>query len=356
MKRIIFFLTLLLTVSLTAVQAKTLVVYYSYTGNCKAITNALANQITADVLEIEPAEKGLRYEANNYALGTQLLNAIKANPNDAASYPAIDPVSISLSDYQNIIIVTPLWWSQMAALMQTFLFNYGTQMAGKNIGLIVSSASSGISGVEADCKRLVPDGNYYSKSLWIRSSQVGNASSLISEWLQQINFTDNNTSDAMKIRVSDGTNTITYELNETSAAKSLYQTLPLEVTVENYSNNEKIFYPPTAVSYGSDCIEGDCPAGTLALFSPWGNVVMFYGAASRYSGLYILGKAIEGAANIRNLTGTIRLEPIGDTSGIHSVKKETAANASHGYALNGMIAAEGQKSVVIKGGKKLLVK
>lgn len=158
MKRIIFFLTLLLTVSLAAVQAKTLVVYYSYTGNCEAIANALSNQITADVLEIEPAEKGLRYEANrsalplssskNYALGTQLLNAIKANPNDAASYPAIDPVSISLSDYQNIIIVTPLWWSQMAALMQTFLFNYGTQMAGKNIGLIVSSASSGISGVD----------------------------------------------------------------------------------------------------------------------------------------------------------------------------------------------------------------
>lgn len=96
MKRIIFFLTLLLTVSLAAVQAKTLVVYYSYTGNCEAIANALSNQITADVLEIEPAEKGLRYEANNYALGTQLLNAIKANPNDAASYPATDPVSIVL--------------------------------------------------------------------------------------------------------------------------------------------------------------------------------------------------------------------------------------------------------------------
>ena len=191
MRRIIFFITLLLTASLATVQAKTLVVYYSYTGNCKSIANALSNQITADVLEIEPAEKGLRYEANNYALGTQLLNAIKANPNDAASYPAIAPVSVSLSDYQNIIIVTPLWWSQMAAPMQTFLFNYGALMAGKNIGLVVSSASSGISGVEADCKRLVPDGNYYSKSLWIRSSQVGNAASLISKWQQQINFSDN---------------------------------------------------------------------------------------------------------------------------------------------------------------------
>ena len=167
---------------------------------------------------------------------------------------------------------------------------------------------------------------------------------------------DNNASGTMKISVSDATHSVTYELNETSAAKSLYQMLPFEVTVQNYGNNEKIFYPPTTVAYGSDGIEGDCPAGTLALFSPWGNVVMYYGGAGRYSGLYILGKAIDGADNIRNLTGTIRVEAVGGTSGIHSMKKETAANTSHGYALNGMIAAEGQKGVVIKGGKKFLVK
>ena len=355
MKRVIIFL-ILLTVSLATVEAKALVLYYSYTGNCEAIANALTSLITADVLEIEPAEKGLRYDANNYALGTQLLNAIKANPNDASSYPPIDPISISWSDYQNIIVITPLWWSQMAAPMQTFLFNYGAEIAGKNVGLIVSSASSGISGVEADFKRLVPDGNYYNKSLWICSSRVGNASSLISEWLQQIKFTDNNTLSDMKIRVSDGLNTITYKLNETSAAKSLYQMLPLKVTVENYSNNEKIFYPPTAVSYGSDCIEGDCPAGTLALFSPWGNVVMYYGPASRYSGLYILGKAIEGADNIRNLSGTIRVEVVGGTSGIKSITNDHTGDKSQGYALNGIVATEGQKGVFIKDGKKILVK
>lgn len=105
----------------TVAESKTLVAYYSYTGNCREIVNSLTVQIEADVLEIQPAEKGLKYEANNYALGTQLLNAIKANPNDASSYPAIDPVNVNLSDYQNIIIVTPLWWSQMAAIIQRLL-------------------------------------------------------------------------------------------------------------------------------------------------------------------------------------------------------------------------------------------
>ena len=177
-----------LTLLSTSASAKTLVMYYSYTNNCREIVTTLTSQIEADVLEIQPAEKGLKYEANNYALGTQLLNAIKAAPNDASSYPAIDPVTTSLSDYGTIIIVTPLWWSQMAAPMQTYLFNYGSQMAGKHIGLIVSSASSGISGVVDDCKRLVPEGKYFSQNLWINHSSHSNRASLIQNWLTAVNY------------------------------------------------------------------------------------------------------------------------------------------------------------------------
>ena len=188
MKKLMFFVCTMFTMLCTGAKAKTLVVYYSYTNYSREIVTTLTSQIDADVLEIQPAEKGLKYEANNYALGTQLLNAIKAAPNDASSYPAIDPVTTSLSDYGTIIIVTPLWWSQMAAPMQTYLFNYGSQMAGKHIGLIVSSASSGISGVVADCKRLVPDGNYFSENLWINHSSHSNRASLIQNWLTAVNY------------------------------------------------------------------------------------------------------------------------------------------------------------------------
>lgn len=188
MKKMMFLVCAMLTLLCTSAIAKTLVVYYSYTGNCSEIVTTLTSQIQADVLEIQPAEKGLKYEANNYALGTQLLNAIKAYPNDISSYLAIDPVNTSLNDYQTIIIVTPLWWSQMAAIMQTYLFNYGSQMAGKNIGLIVSSASSGISGVVADCRRLVPDGKYFSENLWINQSNHPKRSMLIQNWLTSINY------------------------------------------------------------------------------------------------------------------------------------------------------------------------
>ena len=166
---------------------KTLIVYYSFTNNVHTIVSDLQTQIEADVVRVEPAEEGLDYAANNYAIGSALIQAIRNQPNDAASYPAIKPVEVNIADYDRIIIGAPLWWSNMAAPLQTFLFQYGNRMGGKSIGLIVSSASSGISSVESEAKRLIPEGNFLTPSLWIRSSQTSNCHSLIAGWLNQIN-------------------------------------------------------------------------------------------------------------------------------------------------------------------------
>lgn len=167
---------------------KTLIVYYSFTNNIHTIATDLKTQIEdADMIRVEPAEEGLDYAANNYAIGSALIQAIRNNPNDAASYPEIKPVEVNMTDYERIIVGAPLWWSNMAAPLQTFLFHHGSEMKGKDIGLIVSSSSSGISGVEADAKRLIPEGNFLEPSLWIRSSQTSNCHSLIADWLNKIN-------------------------------------------------------------------------------------------------------------------------------------------------------------------------
>ena len=166
---------------------KTLIVYYSFTNNVHTIVSDLQTQIEADVVRVEPAEEGLDYAANNYAIGSALIQAIRNNPNDAASYPEIKPVEVNIADYDRIIVGAPLWWSNMAAPLQTFLFQYGSQMEGKSIGLIVSSSSSGINGVESDARRLIPGGDFLEPSLLIRSGQTSNYHSMIADWLSQIN-------------------------------------------------------------------------------------------------------------------------------------------------------------------------
>ncbi len=187
MKKLLFCLLALVAAAMT-VSAKTLVVYYSYTNNVKSIVDELKAQIDCDVVEIQPAEKGLDYAANNYAIGSAQIGAIRNNPEEASSYPAIDQVTVNLDDYDTVIIGAPLWWSQMAAPLQTYLFNNGKKMAGKNIGLIVSSHSSGISGVAADAKRLIPDGKFLEPNLWIRSSQTSSCKTLIEQWLKDVGY------------------------------------------------------------------------------------------------------------------------------------------------------------------------
>lgn len=187
MKRLFLLLTMLLGLTAYA-QQKTLIVYYSFTNNTRRIATDLQAQTGADILEIQPADKGIDYAADNYAVGSALIAAIRENPDDAASYPAIDPVSVDFSAYGMVIVAAPLWWSNMAAPLQTFLFHHGAEMAGKHIGVVVSSAGSGISGVVSDAKRLIPDGRFVEPNLWIRSSQTSNCHSLNAAWLEEIGY------------------------------------------------------------------------------------------------------------------------------------------------------------------------
>ena len=258
---------------------KTLVVYYSYTNNCHEIVTSLTSQLTADVMRIEPTDKTQKYEANNYAIGTALLNAIKANPNDAASYPAIDPVSITdLSQYQNIIIVTPLWWSQMAAIMQTYLFNYGAQMAGKNVGLIVSNHSSGISGVVADAERLVKNVTWMGDALWVNNANHSNRASLIQNWLPTLNFAAQTTLDKVYISIDGKTQSVT--LVDNSATQALVEKLQ-QASVRTTLNNNGDFEVWGALGFSLPTSDEQITAlpGDVILYNG-SNICLFYGSNS----------------------------------------------------------------------------
>ena len=114
---------------------------------------------------------------------------------------------------------------------------------------------------------------------------------------------------AMKVRVTANSKTTVFELNNSQAAKDLYAQLPLSIKVENYSDNEKIFYPPKKLNT-SDAPQADARAGTLAYYAPWGDVVMFYENFGSARGLYELGHALSGSEHINGMTGTIQLEKV----------------------------------------------
>lgn len=101
---------------------------------------------------------------------------------------------------------------------------------------------------------------------------------------------------------------VIFKLNNSKATKSLKKQLPLKVKVRNYSSNEKIFYPNKLKTRNTPLSQGK--KGDLAYFAPWGDVVMYYGDAGPYDGLYQLGKCISGKNQIAKLKGKITLKLI----------------------------------------------
>ena len=356
MKRIITAICMmLLTMS---ISAKTLVVYYSYTGNCQQIVESLTAQIEADVMRIEPEDKTQKYEADNYAIGTALLNAIKAAPDDAASYPTIDPVAITdLSQYENIIIVTPLWWSQMAAIMQTYLFNYSAQMAGKHVALIVSSHSSGISGVVADAERLVPDCTWMGDALWINASNHSNRASLIQDWLPMLNFAEEQTTmDKMYITIDGQTQAVT--LVDNQATKTLVEKLqqaPVTVTLNSSGGFE--IWGALGFSLPTSNEQINAQPGDVILYNG-SNICIFYGTNSwSYTRLGKIDGLSESQlrtflkAGESNISVTLSLT--NGTTAIHQVRG-TAEQEVY-YLLNGQRVENPRKGLFIKNGKKIVL-
>lgn len=113
----------------------------------------------------------------------------------------------------------------------------------------------------------------------------------------------------MQISVNANGKITVFQLNDSAAAKELYDQLPLTVEVENYSTNEKIFYPPKKLAT-SDTPPADARRGTLAYYAPWGDVVMFYADFGKASGLYELGHAVSGMEHIKEFSGMIKIETV----------------------------------------------
>lgn len=352
-----YFILSIIILSFMSIQAKTLVAYYSYTNNIHRVVSELAAQIETDVIRIEPAEKGLDYAADNYAIGSAQIAAIRDNPDEESSYPAIDPVTVNWDEYDTVIIGTPLWWSNMAAPMQTFLFQNGANLAGKNIALIVSSASSGISGVESDAKRLVPAGRFL-PSLWIRSSQTSSARGLLSNWLKEINYqslVQNATSD--KLSISANGHTLTASLvdnSSTRALKELLATGPVTIHMSDYGNMEKVGPLPQSLPTNDEQI--NTVAGDLILYQGR-NFVIYYDTNSW--NLTRLGKiddVVSGFA-LKSILGEGDVDVTLALSGSAGINDVVADSETVIYDLSGVrIATPLPGEICIINGKKTFIR
>lgn len=98
----------------------------------------------------------------------------------------------------------------------------------------------------------------------------------------------------MKFRMTFDGHIMTATLQDNPSARELLGMLPLDLTIGDYSTNEKIAYLPRKLTEIRDEPFGGERPGDIAYYAPWGNLVFYY-AGYRYSkGLIRLGRFEEG--------------------------------------------------------------
>lgn len=95
---------------------KILIVYYSYGGNTRKLSQYIADKIGADIAEIKTT---IPYPDDYDAVVEQ--GRLEVNN---GHMPEIMTMDIDTVKYDSIIIASPVWWYTYAPAVKTFMANY----------------------------------------------------------------------------------------------------------------------------------------------------------------------------------------------------------------------------------------
>lgn len=121
-------------------SGKTLVVYYSATGNTEAVANYIADATGGDLFELEPVEpytdEDLDWTDDNSRVSQEY---------EDESLREVELVSATVDGFENYSVVYlgyPVWWGEAAWPVNQFIEN--NDFTGKTVIPFCTSASSGI--------------------------------------------------------------------------------------------------------------------------------------------------------------------------------------------------------------------
>lgn len=229
----------------------------------------------------------------------------------------VEPQVENLDQYDTVFLGYPNWWYGVPMALLTFLDE--NDLTGKDVYLFCSHGTGGLARSVEIITEAAPEANISDNIFDCYEEDAPASQGDIQAWVAELGFsqpqgttsseTEGSNVETNQISVTCGDLQVVYALNDSPAAQSLLSQLPLTVEVEDFSTNEKVFYPPQELDT-SDTPLAEGGAGTLAYYAPWGDVVLFYDSFSANGSLYELGEAVSGAENIGQMSGTITVETV----------------------------------------------
>jgi len=128
------------TTSQTITNKKTLVVYYSATGNTKEVANYIASTTQGDLFEIVPKQP---YSDDDLDWTNEDSRVSKEHENENERKVELEKTTVeNWNDYDIVFIGYPIWWGIAAWPVDSFV--QANDFTGKKVIPFATSASSGL--------------------------------------------------------------------------------------------------------------------------------------------------------------------------------------------------------------------
>lgn len=161
----------------TKTDLKSLVVYFSWSGNTEQIAKEIQKQTNADIFEIVAK---IPY-SDDYDTVVDLAQEEQRSQ----ARPAIAYTMDNITDYDVIYVGFPNWWGDMPMILYTFFDSY--DFSNKTIAPFCTSGGSGLSDTVQTIKEL-ETGATVLDGLHVGSSSSSSSADMVSEWLKQNNI------------------------------------------------------------------------------------------------------------------------------------------------------------------------
>ena len=257
-----------------------LVVYFSRTGNTRPLAGFIADELNADVYEIQAkipyTDDDIKYYTDCRADKEQA---------DPSARPEIAGELPDISGYDIVFLGYPIWHGQAPKIIYTFLES--VNLDGKLIVPFCTSGSSPIGSSAANLHSLASGAEWNTGKRFA----AGTSKDEIVQWVRTIVPEET----TMRIRVSVKGYELTATLADNSSAKALYVLLEkgdVTVNAHDYGSFEKVGALPQSLPRNDEDI--NTTAGDLILYQ--GSSICFYYSTNSWD-FTRLGR-IDGAENL----------------------------------------------------------
>ena len=130
----------------TGEAPRVLIVYYSFSGNTRALASLLQQRTGGDLVELEPVTP---YPAEYRAVTEQAKREL-----ESGFKPPLKTRIDNLAAYDVVLVGSPCWWGTIATPVITFLSE--NDLAGKTVAPFMTHGGSGLGRSVAHIRELCP--------------------------------------------------------------------------------------------------------------------------------------------------------------------------------------------------------